>query len=292
MACVNAWQYDRPREKRRNVQAGHWRGQLALRYERRETRTVLAERRHSGPILVQKALYPEGEAVCHGIVLHPPGGIVGGDELALDVRLASGAAVLLTTPGATKWYRSQCAEATQTLRFDVGPAAVLEWLPQPAIVFDRAHARAQVEIEVAATGCYLGWELLCLGRTAAGERFDAGRMTMHTQVTRGGVPLWIERALIDGGSALLTSPVGLAGATVSGTLMAVSSGVDAALIAASRAVVPSTGCGGVTRLPGMLLARYLGGNAEAGHDYFVRLWRVLRPALTGRDAQSPRIWRT
>lgn len=263
-----------------------------MRYERREDRSVLAERRHRGPILVQKPLYPEGEDVCHGIVLHPPGGLVGGDVLELDVDLAPDAHALLTTPGAAKWYRSSGAQARQSLRFAVGRDAALEWLPQPAIVFDHAAGCAEAEIAVHASGCYIGWELLCLGRTASNERFLHGSMNMTTRITRDDQPLWIERASIAGGSTLLSSPVGLAGEPVTGTLVAVSSRVDAALVAACRGVTPAAGRGGITRLPGLLLARYLGGRAEAGHDYFVRLWRVLRPALLGRAAEPPRIWRT
>jgi urease accessory protein len=274
------------------VHAGGWRGQLALRYERRAKRTVLAERRHRGPILVQKPFYPEGEDICHSIVLHPPGGIVGGDELELDACLLPGASVLLTTPGATKWYRSAGAHARQRLTFEVMSEASLEWLPQPAIVFDRALGRAETEIALHATARYIGWELLCLGRTAAGECFRAGRMHTSLNVQRSGEPLWLEQACIDGGSRVLDSPVGLAGQPVTGTLIGVAPGIEASLVTACRAVQPSSGRGAVTRLPGLILARYLGAESEPGHDYFVRLWQVLRPALLGRTAEAPRIWRT
>jgi len=292
MACAIASQYDRARERKGNVHAGGWRGELALRFERRAERTVLAERRHFGPLVLQKTLYPEGESICHGIVLHPPGGLVGGDELRLDAHLATESSVLLTTPGATKWYRSSGAQARQTLRFTIEDGAALEWLPQPSILFDRASARSEVEIEIAGRGSYVGWELLCLGRTASGERFDRGCMMAGMRVTRAGHPLWIERAVIEGGARLLSSPAGLGGHPITGTLVAISRKIDAALIAACRAVVPIDGRCGITRLPGLLLARYLGDRSEPGQDYFVRLWHVLRPALLGRAAVNPRIWRT
>lgn len=292
MACARAWRYDRRGERIRNVHAGQWRGQLALQYERRAERTVLARRRHSGPILVQKSFYPEGDAICHGIVLHPPGGIVGGDQLELDVSLAPGASVLLTTPGATKWYRSAGQQARQSVQFNVGQDAALEWLPQAGIAFDRALGRSETEVTVDERGCYIGWDLLCLGRSAAGERFREGRMATSMRVLRAGVPLWLERASIDGGSRLLDSPVGLAGQPVSGTLVAVSTAITPALIAVCRAVQPTAGRGAVTRLPGLIVARYLGERADAGHDYFVRLWQVLRPVLLGCAAEAPRIWRT
>ena len=81
--------------------------ELTLRYEKRDGRSVITQRRHYGPLLVQKPFYPEGDVVCHSIIVHPPGGIVAGDRLAIHVTLESGAHALITTPGATKWYRSE-----------------------------------------------------------------------------------------------------------------------------------------------------------------------------------------
>jgi urease accessory protein len=275
-----------------------WRGELYLDYAADAGRTVLARRRHAGPLQMQKSLYPEGPQVCHGIVLHPPGGIVGGDTLRIEAQVHSQAAALLTTPGAAKWYRSAGPQARQDLRVRVEAEASLEWLPQPTIVFDGAHAAAHCDVDVDARGCYIGWEILCLGRTAAGERFRQGRVELHTRVVRAAEPLWIERARIEGGSRLLDSPVGLHGEPVSGTLVAVASAERLAqalrngLLAACRALDPDHGRGGITRLPALLVARYLGSRAEAAHDYFVRLWQVLRPALIGRAACMPRIWST
>src|SRR5688572_29619963 len=115
-----------------------WRAELELRYERRGARSVLASRRHDGPLVVQKPLYPEGDAVCHTLVVHPPAGIAGGDELSLDVRAEDAAHALLTTPGAAKWYRSAGPWAHQQVKLSAGKGACIEWLPQEAILFDRS----------------------------------------------------------------------------------------------------------------------------------------------------------
>src|SRR5204862_4636275 len=115
-----------------------WQASLSLDFAAREGKTILEKKVHDGPLVVQKPLYPEGDAVCHAIVVHPPGGMAGGDELLLEVKTGNNAAALLTTPGAAKWYRSAGPLAKQTLRFDV--AGSLEWLPQETIVFDGARA--------------------------------------------------------------------------------------------------------------------------------------------------------
>ena len=303
MVYAIAWRYERPRQPDANVQhtgRSRWRGELALEFERRPAGTVLARRRHSGPLQVQKPFYPEGPQVCHGIVLHPPGGIAGGDELCIDIRVGAQAAALLTTPGAGKWYRSLDADlpGRQALRMRVGAGAALEWLPQPTIVFDGAAGISETDVNVDPDGAFLGWEIVCLGRTASGERFERGSLQLASQVRIGGKPVWLERGRIDGGSPLLDSPAGLAGAPVTGTFVAaaaaerIAAALRTGMLGACRAIAPARGRGAVTGLPNVLVARYLGACTEAAQDYFRRLWQAMRPALLGREAEMPRIWRT
>jgi urease accessory protein len=265
--------------------AQSWRAELELEFEARGARTVLAGRRHDGPLVVQKPLYPEGEGVCHAIVVHPPAGVAGGDELFLDARCGGGAHALLTTPGAGKWYRSSGPWASQRLAFDVSGA--LEWLPQETIVFDGARARLETEIRLQGDARYLGWEILCLGRTGAGEKFSRGELRLSTKLYRDGRLLWLERGRLEGGGALLESPAGLQGRPVCGTLVAASAFpmID---LAACREVESLA----VTQLPGVLVARYLGDSSEAAKRALREAWTILRPSLFGRDAQAPRIWST
>src|SRR5438132_12824784 len=136
--------------------AASWKARLSLSFARDGNRSVLAERSHVGPLVVQKPLYPEGDAVCHAIVVHPPGGIAGGDELALDVRCERGSHAVLTTPGAGKWYRSAGPWAKQSLAFDV--AGTLEWLPRETIVFDGALAAFECAVNLSDGARYIGWE--------------------------------------------------------------------------------------------------------------------------------------
>ena len=267
-----------------------WKASLALDFSFENQKTTLSRKVHDGPLVVQKPFYPEGSDICHAIVVHPPGGIAGGDELSLNVRTESCASALLTTPGAAKWYRSAGPWATQVVAFSV--EGTLEWLPQETIVFDGALARTAYDVDLGAEACLIGWDIVCLGRTGSGERFSRGMYRTSIQVRREGKLLWLERARIDGGGRLLDSPAGLAGRPVFGTLFASFLNFDKKILDKLREQEPTHGAGAVTLLPGILLARYLGDSTEAARRYFIALWRILRPALTGRDAIEPRIWRT
>lgn len=273
----------------------HWDAAIALGFTRVGGGTLLAERRHSGPLRVQKALYPEGPAVCQTILLHPPSGIAGGDRLRVTVAAGPGTHAQITTPGAGKWYRSGGEEASQTLDFTVGDDAILEWLPQETIVFDGARSRMETHVRLGGGSRYLGWEILCLGRSACGERFAHGLIRLHTRIERDGRPLWLERGRLDGDDPLLASPAGWAGTSVGGTLLATfPAHVEIApVLAACRAIAPADGAEhGVTALPDLLIARYLGHSSEAARDWFAEMWSLLRPPLLGRPAVRPRIWNT
>ncbi len=267
-----------------------WKASLALEFSFENQKTTLSRKVHDGPLVVQKPLYPEGGDVCHAIVVHPPGGIAGGDELGLNARIGANASALLTTPGAAKWYRSAGPWARQRVAFKVQGA--LEWLPQESIVFDGAMADSAYDVDLGARAGFIGWDIVCLGRTGSGERFKRGTFRSSVQVRREGRLLWRERGRIDGGGRLLDSPAGLAGCPVFATLFAAISDFDKKILDQLREQQPTLGAGAVTLLPGILIARYLGGSSEAARRYFIALWRILRPALLGREAIEPRIWQT
>ncbi len=267
-----------------------WKASLSLGFSFADRKTTLSRKTHDGPLVVQKPLYPEGSEVCHVIVVHPPGGIAGGDELALAVAAGHGASALLTTPGAAKWYRSAGPWAKQSVTFDVRGS--LEWLPQETIVFDGALAESAYDVNLGADARFIGWDIVCLGRTGSGERLSRGTFRTSLQIRREKKLLWLERGRVDGGGRLLDSPAGLDGKPVAGTLFASSLNLNQQLLNETRKAQPETGRGAVTLLPGVLLARYLGDSSEAARRYFIELWRILRPALMGREASEPRIWRT
>jgi urease accessory protein len=253
---------------------------------------VLTHREHRGPLVVQKALYPEDDALCQCIIVHPPGGIVGGDRLALDVTVARDSLVQLTTPGAAKWYRSAGNAALQTLHARVDAGAMLEWLPQGTIVYNGVHAQAATRIDIARGGIFIGSEIVSLGRRASGECFGMGQWRQRVEIVRDGALIWSERAVLDAGSRLLASPVGLNGAAVFGTFVAVGPRIGDVDIGALRSVAPASGDGAITRLPDLIVARFRGDAMEAASAYFIELWSRLRAVLAGRAAVRPRIWNT
>lgn len=271
-----------------------WPARLSLVFERRGESTRLTQCAHRGPLRLQKALYPEGPELCHAIVLHPPAGVAGGDLLEICVEVGDGAQALLTTPGASKWYRSAGLQAEQSVTLKVGAGGTAEWLPQESIVFDGARATMRMMVELAAGARYLSVETLCLGRRARGETFARGSLHLSSDIRLDGKPLWRERGRIEGGSGLLASPIGLAGFSVCSTVLVAGIDTPSDTLAACRAARPIEAGAqyGVTAMPNLFVGRYLGHSSEAARAWFVELWRVLRPVFIGRDMVVPRIWNT
>ena len=232
---------------------------------------------------IQKALYPEGPRICHVAVLHPPGGIAAGDRLSVSARLGSDSRVCLITPGASKWYRCERGDAQQRLHFHVGAGAAIEWLPRENILFDASQVGMTLDVELEPGGQFLGWEILCFGRRASRERWQRGGLRLRTRVSLAGRVLWRERADVSAGSGFDTSPIGLAGFSVSGKLVCAGRDIAAPLLNACRGIERRAVDSriGITTLPGMLLARYLGHSSQDAMQWFTALWGQLRPALLG-----------
>jgi urease accessory protein len=274
----------------------HCQARLSLGFADDAGTTRLIERSHFGPLRVQKPLYPEGASVCHAIIVHPPGGVVGGDELSIGARVGDHAHAFITTPGAAKWYRANGHVSKQEIRLEVGENASLEWLPQETIFFNASHVQLEQSVTLAADAIYIGCDILCFGRTASGESFDTGRLAQRMSVRRDGKLIWFEQGELLGGGTGMSSPLAMAGKTVCATLIAVGKPVAAALLNAIREdagnAMGSTGGFGVTQLKSVLVARYLGDSSEIARIVMTRVWQRLRPELLGRDAAVPRIWTT
>ncbi len=285
-----------------------WRARLALRFAPRggaAVATRLVHNRHEGPLRLIRAL-PHDDGRCQAVIVHPPGGLVGGDVLELDVGLDAGARVVCTTPGAQKWYRSRgSAAASARTRVALGAGAALEWLPQPAIVFDDARVEQSIDFELAADARMIGWECLVLGRAAMGERFERGALRQSVSLSVDGAVRWAEHAAADAGDRLFSSPLGWGGRTVACSVWAVAPGdaiaedlrdawrdaIDAACAGAAGRAARLDG-GATLPTPGLLAARLLADDSEAAMRVAQSLWTLARPAVLGAVSAPPRIWAT
>jgi urease accessory protein len=266
-----------------------WEASIELGFSRRNERTVLAEKRQYGPLTVQRSFYPEGD-VCHLYLLHPPGGVAGGDRLNVQVKTSPDSHALITTPGAAKFYRSigPTAYASQQFHVDGG---TLEWLPQENIFFPGAQVQMLTEINLSGSANYIGWEIHCLGRPVINERFEHGRLISKTVVKRDGFPLLIDRIVVDGEHSL-NGDATLRGQPVTATLIA--SAADSEILDAARDAIAASSSPdiGVTLFADILVCRYLGDSTEDARKHFIRIWQAIRPLLIQREATLPRIWAT
>jgi urease accessory protein len=281
-----------------NEQGGNakpgWEARLSLKLRHQDGRT-LTHHEHEGPLRVLQALYPEGPAICHHVLVHPPGGLTGGDQLHIDVQVQTQAHALITTPGATRFYRSAAGAATQRVEVHLQDQARLEWLPLETIAYSGCLAQNQMVVDLAPTAEFMAWDILALGLPASDLPFVAGHYQQHFEV-RG---VWMDRGLIDASDTrLLNGPLGLAGKRCLGTLV-MASGMPMKAERAeqalelARSVSTSTGSTwlGVTQpQPQILVARVLCEQTEPARQCLQAIWSCWREAFWGLQPQPSRMW--
>jgi urease accessory protein len=263
-------------------------------------RTRLVEREHRGPLVVQRPFHPEGDP-CHVYLVHPPGGVVGGDELRVDVQVDAGAHALITTPAATKFYRCDARVSSQVQELRA-PGATLEWLPQENIFYRGADVRTATRVQIDEHSRFIGWEIACLGLPARGETFDTGALALDFELWRAAgrsvpvcqetrnVPIFLDRLRLRGDSRGRVARWGLAGQEAVGTLLATPAKRES--VQRVRELLSDQPLAAVSLVDGVVVLRALAPQAEDVRKLFIAAWRVLRPAVVGRDAVPPRIWAT
>ena len=262
-----------------------WQATLDLHFQHRGGKTVLTSARHVGPLTVQRPFYPEDDT-CHLYLLHPPGGIVGGDELTIRAALDSGCHTLITMPGASKFYRSSGAQAHLHQRLTLAERSTLEWLPQDAIFFPGARARLHTAFHLCPSSTLLAWDLLCLGRPVIGESFSHGALSNRLEVWMDDAPLLIERLhLADGRLASVAQYPWV------GTLLFYPA--SEALLDGVRERLTTLGnYAGATLTDGLLTVRFLSDDNLLCQRAMRDIWRFMLPHLTGKSPVLPRIWLT
>ena len=272
-----------------------WHASLMLRFERRGEKNALTRREHCGPLRVQRAFYPEGAEVPHVYLLHPPGGVVGGDTLAIHTDVDAGARGLVTTPSAGRVYRTTDAGLIQKQQVSatINDGALLEWLPQENIIFNRANGVNETRFDLRSGANLIAWDICCLGRPAGNQPFVQGRFEQNLKVYRDGEPLLLERFFLQGDSDVQQSQWGLRGFTVFATMVATLA--DAEVITQLKNRLQHVGsdyCLAFTQKNELLIARYLGHSAIQARTLLTSGWQLIRPAITGSAACEPRIWHT
>lgn len=272
---------------------GGWRAQLRLHYSRDDERTI-AHDSHQGPLRVLQRLYPEGPGICHHVIVHPPGGVVGGDRLEVNARLDAGTHAVITTPGATRFYRSTGVPAVQQVRLQLAGGARIEWLPLEAIAHRGCIAESQLTLELADGAEAIGWDILALGLPAAGEDFDSGSFLQHLEIPG----VWLERGRVRGSDALLLeSPLGWAGHAVLGTLWwAAGSPIGSerrqALLEGALGLIDSAQAGVTMPNPQTVVLRVLAARVEPAMRLMQAVRAAWRHSAWGLAAEPPRVWRT
>ncbi len=274
-----------------------WHARLNLDYLAEAGRCV-ARFEHSGPLRILQSLYPEGDATCHNVLVHPPGGLVGGDTLDIALTVGPGAHALITTPGATRFYRSDGEMALQAVRARIEDGARLEWLPLEALVYTGCIARNQAVFDLAPGAEMIGWDVISLGLPLANQPFLSGQFDQHIEVSGS----WLERARISAADALLmNSPLGLAGRHCAATLFFAAGNPiarprrDAALEAA-RALAEAHSlhltAGATSPNGSVIVLRVLAPVVEPAMGLLRQVWAAWRSHFWGKSADAPRIWST
>jgi urease accessory protein len=272
-----------------------WHAQLALEYCVEARRTV-ARHTHTGPLRILQSLYPEGDAICHNVLVHPPGGLVGGDTLDIQVRAKDASHGLITTPGATRFYRSDGLPARQNTHLVLHEQARMEWLPQESICYSGCFAENHLTLDLAPGAELMGWDITALGLPHANQPFVLGSLQQHIEFPG----IWLERSKVDASDArLLNSPAGLDSFRCMATLFFVSGtglsrerrqlALDSVRTDIARHALANT-AGATSPHAQVVVVRVLAPVIEPALDLLRTLRNTWREQLWSKTPSSPRIW--
>ncbi|NEP07577.1 MAG: urease accessory protein UreD [Okeania sp. SIO2G4] len=272
-----------------------WHGSLDLIYGKQHNTTQILASKNQAPLKIQRPFYPEGNEVCHSVILHTAGGVVGDDRLSINIELQPTTHVLITTAAASKIYRSNGQLAQQNISINLDSQSCLEWFPQPTILFNGAEYRQDLKVHLGVEASWMSWEIIRFGRSARGEKFLTGNWRSYTEVWQENYPIWIDRQCLKGGSEMVNSLLGLADNSVVGTFIFVGQPVTAEVVTKVRDLWQSLGIdmsgeAGVTRIPKGMICRYCGQSIINVKNWFNSVWHFLRLFYLKRPSCSPRVW--
>jgi len=271
-----------------------WKALLQLSFEQKKSanslQTVLGKSNHYGPLRVQRPFYPEG-ALAHIYILHPPGGVVGGDKLTIEFSVEKNAGVLSTTPGSGKFYLSAGDSAELKQNLEIKSGASLEWFPQENILFSGARLNSRTRIDCHDDGVFIGWDISCLGRPSNKEQFNHGAFDSRLEFYHNANLIFIENQRVFDKKDL-HAIAGLRSQPLQATMLAFPCNNQHLEIVRQQLEPQSTDLISATLMDGLLVIRVLGDNSEQIKQQLIQIWTVLRPKMLKRFAVPPRIWAT
>ncbi|AGP82731.1 urease accessory protein UreD [Alteromonas sp. IB21] len=288
-----------------------WLASLFLEFAIKSNVSQLVKTSRRGPLNVQKAFYPEGKDCAHVYLLHPPAGIVSGDELNIEICIQDSAHALITTPGANRFYRARTnlaigdSKQTQISNINVLGKGICENFPLETIVYEGADAINQLDLKLSSQAHYIGWDISCLGLPAAGQPFKKGRFTQLNRVFIDGKLNFHDRINLTPNNNVCAHVAGLNNHSVFATMLAHAPKVRINVNEKSQLVdrlreqiahtdgidKPSQKVS-VTYIRDLLVVRYLGDHAEECKAIFTSIWKTIRPIYIQKEANVPRIWLT
>jgi urease accessory protein len=281
------------------IHSKYWFAQLELGFIGENNRTILAHRKHFGPVRVQKMLWPEKTGVCHAIIVHPPAGIAGGDHLTFKIHVEQQAHALVTTPGAGKWYKTNHKQAFQHIQITVKDQSIFEWLPQETMLFNGANANSETIIHLDSSASFIGWDMLVIGRQARNETFSEGMYQNQFKLFQNNQLLVADCLQFEGQDRWLSSCLGMNNHAVMASFWAVApehfrnnADLDAQIDQIRELMMRMNIYVTLTRLDYTICARYLGDDVRECHDALAAIRAKLRRYWFDLAEEFPRIWRT
>jgi urease accessory protein len=272
-----------------------WLARLDLDYTLESDRSV-ARYLHEGPLRILQSLYPEGDAVCHNVLVHPPSGLVGGDTLDMRVTVGPGAHGLVTTPGATRFYRSDTGLATQQVHARLETGSRLEWLPLEAIAYNGCEGLNRAVFDLAPGAELITWDITALGLPAADMPFTQGAFRQHLEIPG----VWLERGTLSASDTrLMNSPLGLAGQRCMATLVFAAGSAIAAeradrTLACARELLEASElrltAGATSPHQQVIVLRVLSPVTEPAFQLLRKVWAAWRQEMWGLPGNVPRLW--
>jgi len=268
-----------------------WPASLDVEFSVRSGKTVPSSIKHFGPLRVQRPFYPEKDETCHLYLLHPPGGVVGGDVLNISVSANEKSKSLVTTPGATKIYRSNIdSNIQQSLSLE--KESTVEWMPQETILFNDAQTVINTDVHISTGGQLFFWDVLCLGLPVNSEKFTSGCCRQSLKVFRDKKPLLIENNYFEGSSDLMSASWGMRGFYVNAVCVMTVGNSDIVEKIRSATNSQKECLFALTEKRGLVICRYMGNSVEEAKQLFLQAWTLWRNCELQKEVVVPRIWGT